>query len=49
MQTGMRLVGPNCLGVLAPRAKLNASFTASMPRAGDLALISQSGASPRGW
>jgi acetyltransferase len=29
---------------LAPRAKLNASFTASMPRAGDLALISQSGA-----
>ena len=42
--TGMRLVGPNCLGVLLPRARLNASFAASMPRCGDLALISQSGA-----
>src|SRR5215470_8417854 len=42
--TGLRLVGPNCLGVLAPRAKLNASFAARMPPAGDLALISQSGA-----
>ena len=41
---GLRLIGPNCFGVLAPRAKLNASFTASMPQAGDLALISQSGA-----
>ena len=41
---GMRLVGPNCLGVLAPAAKLNASFSASMARSGDLALISQSGA-----
>jgi len=41
---GLRLVGPNCLGVLVPRVKLNASFAASMPPAGDLALISQSGA-----
>jgi acetyltransferase len=41
---GMRLVGPNCLGVLVPGAKLNASFAASTPPAGDLALISQSGA-----
>ena len=41
---GMRLVGPNCLGVLAPRAKLNASFSARMAAIGDLALISQSGA-----
>ena len=40
----MRLVGPNCLGVLAPSTKLNASFAASMPCTGDLALISQSGA-----
>ena len=40
----MRLVGPNCLGVLVPRANLNASFAASSPPAGDLALISQSGA-----
>jgi acetyltransferase len=42
--SGMRLVGPNCLGVLVPPAKLNASFAASSPPAGDLALISQSGA-----
>ena len=41
---GLRLIGPNCLGVLVPGDKLNASFAASMPRAGDLALISQSGA-----
>ncbi len=42
--SGLRLIGPNCLGVLAPFARLNASFAASMPRTGDLALISQSGA-----
>ena len=42
--SGVRLVGPNCLGVLVPRSGLNASFAASMPRSGDLALVSQSGA-----
>ncbi|MFZ2066057.1 MAG: bifunctional acetate--CoA ligase family protein/GNAT family N-acetyltransferase [Xanthobacteraceae bacterium] len=42
--TSLRLVGPNCLGVMLPNAKLNASFAASMPNGGDLALISQSGA-----
>jgi acetyltransferase len=41
---GMRLVGPNCLGVLVPGARFNASFAAAAPPAGDLALISQSGA-----
>ncbi|MDO8533572.1 MAG: CoA-binding protein, partial [Xanthobacteraceae bacterium] len=41
---GLRLVGPNCLGVIAPGAKLNASFAARMPAVGDLALVSQSGA-----
>ncbi len=41
---GLRLVGPNCLGVLVPGVRLNASFAASMPPLGDLALISQSGA-----
>jgi acetyltransferase len=40
---GMRLVGPNCLGLIAPPAKLNASFAARMPKRGDLALVSQSG------
>jgi acetyltransferase len=42
--TGLRLVGPNCLGVMAPHASLNATFAAHAPQAGDLALISQSGA-----
>src|SRR5215468_6186981 len=42
--TGLRLVGPNCLGVMAPHAGLNATFAAHAPQAGDLALISQSGA-----
>src|SRR5215475_1489470 len=42
--TGLRLVGPNCLGVLSSRAKLNASFAARTPPAGELALVSQSGA-----
>ena len=41
---GLRLVGPNCLGVLAPKARLNASFAARSAAPGDLALISQSGA-----
>ena len=41
---GMRLIGPNCLGVMMPGANLNASFAARMPIAGNLALISQSGA-----
>jgi acetyltransferase len=41
---GLRLVGPNCLGVMVPAAKLNASFASRMPARGDLALISQSGA-----
>jgi len=41
---GVRLIGPNCLGVMAPAGKLNATFATQMPRPGDLALISQSGA-----
>ena len=41
---GLRLVGPNCLGVLVPSARLNASVATRMPQAGDLAVISQSGA-----
>ena len=40
----LRLIGPNCLGVLAPHSRLNASFSATMPRPGGLAVISQSGA-----
>jgi acetyltransferase len=41
---GMRLIGPNCLGIMMPGANLNSSFSAHMPDRGSLALISQSGA-----
>jgi len=41
---GLRLIGPNCLGVMVPGIGLNASFAAHPPHKGDLALISQSGA-----
>src|SRR4051794_13624341 len=41
---GMRLIGPNCLGIMMPGVALNASFSAHMPGSGNLALISQSGA-----
>ncbi len=40
----MRVVGPNCLGIIRPTVGLNASFLALQPPAGDIALISQSGA-----
>ncbi|MDO9501522.1 acetate--CoA ligase family protein, partial [Falsiroseomonas sp.] len=43
-QTGLRLVGPNCLGILSPHVRLNASFTRGAALPGNLALISQSGA-----
>jgi acetyltransferase len=41
---GLRILGPNCLGVIVPRARLNASFAAGMPAVGHLAFASQSGA-----
>ncbi len=40
----MRLIGPNCLGVIHPPSHLNASFAAGMARPGKVALLSQSGA-----
>lgn len=40
----MRVVGPNCLGIIRPSVGLNASFLTVAPTAGDIALISQSGA-----
>ena len=41
---GMRILGPNCVGVIVPGARLNASFGPGMPAPGNLAFISQSGA-----
>lgn len=40
----MRIVGPNCLGIIHPPSRLNASFAATMARPGQVALLSQSGA-----
>jgi len=42
--TLMRIVGPNCLGIMVPGMGLNASFAHLTPLKGDIALISQSGA-----
>lgn len=41
---GIRLIGPNCLGVLRPGTALNASFAESMPPRGRIGVLSQSGA-----
>jgi acetyltransferase len=43
-RVGMRIIGPNCLGVIIPNLGMNASFTASVPPKGNMAFISQSGA-----
>ncbi|MGB9736007.1 MAG: acetate--CoA ligase alpha subunit [bacterium] len=40
----IRIVGPNCLGIIDTKAKFNASFAADMPLKGDISIISQSGA-----
>jgi acetyltransferase len=41
---GVRLLGPNCLGLLNPHHAMNASFAKRMPKSGGIAVISQSGA-----
>jgi len=41
---GLRIIGPNCLGLIVPSLKLNASFGARMPLDGRVAFLSQSGA-----
>ena len=42
--SGLRIIGPNCVGIMSGRSKLNASFANQMPLAGKMAFISQSGA-----
>lgn len=43
-RTGIRIQGPNCIGTIAPHAKMNASFAHATANAGELAFITQSGA-----
>ena len=45
-QYGMRMVGPNCMGVIntEPGVRLNATFAAALPARGNVGFISQSGA-----
>jgi len=45
-RNGIRLLGPNCLGIINtdPQVSLNGSFARLMPRPGNIALVSQSGA-----
>ncbi len=43
-QAGIRIIGPNCLGIIAPANKLNASFGGDLPAEGVIGYLSQSGA-----
>jgi acetyltransferase len=40
----MRIIGPNCLGVMSPLSGLNATFASAMARPGKVGFLSQSGA-----
>jgi acetyltransferase len=40
----LRIIGPNCLGVIRPSVKMNATFISKTPKPGNIAFISQSGA-----
>jgi acetyltransferase len=42
--SSMRLIGPNCLGVMNPVIGMNATFAKDAPKAGSVAFLSQSGA-----
>jgi len=43
-RAGIRFIGPNCLGLIAPSHRLNASFGGDLPVPGSIGYISQSGA-----
>ncbi|MCW4010679.1 MAG: bifunctional acetate--CoA ligase family protein/GNAT family N-acetyltransferase [Candidatus Bathyarchaeota archaeon] len=40
----IRIVGPNCIGIIRPRINLNATFVDKVPKSGNIAFLSQSGA-----
>jgi len=40
----LRILGPNCLGIIVPSLNLNVSFASGIPKSGNIAFISQSGA-----
>jgi acetyltransferase len=42
--SAMRLIGPNCLGIMNPILGMNATFAKDAPKAGNVAFLSQSGA-----
>ncbi|MBI2708073.1 MAG: CoA-binding protein, partial [Proteobacteria bacterium] len=41
---GVRIIGPNCLGIINTEVKLNATFSPLFPKKGNIAFVSQSGA-----
>ncbi len=41
---GIRVVGPNCIGIIRPAINLNATFVDKVPKPGNIAFLSQSGA-----
>jgi len=43
-EAGIKVIGPNCLGVIVTANKLNASFGGDLPKAGTIGYLSQSGA-----
>jgi acetyl coenzyme A synthetase (ADP forming)-like protein len=43
-ESGIRFIGPNCLGMIDTHSKVNASFAAGMPATGGIGFFSQSGA-----
>lgn len=43
-KNNIRILGPNCLGAIIPKSKVNVSFAASKPKDGNIAFLSQSGA-----
>ncbi len=43
-ESGLRIIGPNCMGIMRPARKINATFSRNRAVPGNLALVSQSGA-----